>query len=41
MGSEVHFYHSENSDQEKITQYIIEPYLTSRRVKNLDLSIES
>ena len=39
MGSEVHFYHSENSDQEKITQYIIEPYLTSRRTKSFTISI--
>ncbi|QBO58068.1 ComE operon protein 3 [Chryseobacterium salivictor] len=28
------FYSSENADQEKIKQYIIEPYLTSRRTKN-------
>ena len=38
-GSKVTFYSSENSNQEKIKQYIIEPYLTSRRTKNFSVTI--
>ena len=34
VGDKVTFYSSENSNQEKIQQYIINPYLTSRRTKN-------
>lgn len=37
-GSAVHFYCGENSNQEKIRQYIIGPYLTSRRTKNFTLT---
>lgn len=37
-GSAVHFYCGENSNQEKIQQYIIGPYLTSRRTKNFTLT---
>ena len=32
-GKKVTFYISQNADQEKLKQYIIEPYLTSRRTK--------
>lgn len=38
-GSNVTFYSSENSNQEKIQQYIIEPYLTSRRTKNFSVVV--
>ena len=37
-GNNVYFYCSENSNQEKIQQYIIEPYLTSRRTKTFSLT---
>ena len=38
-GKFVKFYYSENSNQEKIQQYIIEPYLTSRRIKDFSVTI--
>ncbi|WP_193811661.1 ComEC/Rec2 family competence protein [Kaistella flava (ex Peng et al. 2021)] len=38
-GSSVIFYSSENSNQEKIKQYIIEPYLTSRRTKKYAVEV--
>lgn len=38
-GTSVVFYSSENLDQEKIKQYIIEPYLTSRRTKNYSVEL--
>jgi len=38
-GKSVHFYCSENVSQEKIRQYIVEPYLTSRRTKNFSVTI--
>lgn len=38
-GAEVQFYCSENVNQEKVRQYIVEPYLTSRRTKNFSITI--
>ena len=39
QGANVQFYCSENVDQEKVRQYIVEPYLTSRRTKNFSITI--
>lgn len=39
--SGVHFYCSENANLEKIKQYIVEPYLTSRRIKNFSVTVVS
>lgn len=39
QGAEVQFYCSENVSQEKVQQYIVEPYLTSRRTKNFKINI--
>ena len=38
-GKAVHFYCSEKVNQEKVRQYIVEPYLTSRRTKNFSVII--
>ena len=38
-GQKVSFYCSEKANQQKIQQYIIEPYLTSRRTKEFSLKI--
>ena len=38
-GKAVHFYCSEKVNQEKLRQYIVEPYLTSRRTKNFSVTI--
>ena len=38
-GKAVHFYCSEKVNQEKVRQYIVEPYLTSRRTKNFSVTI--
>lgn len=39
QGNEVVFFISQNSSQEKIQQYVIEPYLTSRRTKNFFVKV--
>ncbi len=38
-GGKVTFYISQNADQEKLKQYIIEPYLTSRRTKEFVVKV--
>ena len=38
-GDHVIFYLNQNVDQEKVEQYIIEPYLTSRRTKSFQVKI--